>query len=275
MFLTLVMLMIARLFLSSIGEPHTWLAKPVLVYYEEEVYFTNPEYNWRAIPILVIYNTGQVFQFVRDGYNQRDVREGQLSHRELCGFLYQVEQNGFWEVGPEGFSYPSEVTVLDGGYTLIWVRAWEQEKIYAHVLDFVISEGYAALGVADFYDQIRNFELKEYKPYTPQQIEMRIELYEQPTSGLVWPFPERPLADLYREGSLETPIRRNLLLDGEWAERIYRFFKNRISLIFFDSNAFFEVTIRPILPYEDTEAEQINREFAVSADAPQFKLTCP
>lgn len=275
-FLTIGMILVATFAYNQV-ERHTWVAEPILVYYQEEPGWFTPEYNWAVpTPHLVIYNTGQVFQFIRDGDNQREVKEKYLSHRELCNFLLELDNNGFMDVGPNGYTYPPNVHVLDGGYTLVKVQSWKQQEMFAHVLGFVIDEGYASSGVVETYKLLRNFELANSNPYIPQQIEMRIELYEQQTAGIVWPFPEQPLVDLYRDGYLETPTRTHLILDGDWAEKIYHFFENRIRLIFFEENAFFRVSIRPLLPYENRDADRTYPiEFSVSSDAPKVRMSCP
>jgi hypothetical protein len=203
------------------------------------------------MPDLVLYADGRIIltrvDWIAD-QNRRTIVEARLTHDEVCGFLAQIETDGFFDFGPQEYVAPE---ITDDGETLIRVRAWRSNEISAYALPFAIydnaPEAQVPTALAKTYERLSNFRPLNVALYQPDHLALLIYRFDAPEVAPLWPLPSPTLAELSRQLSQNS---NEVLLEGQEAADVYSLFDGEITRAYSENGQTYELTIRPLLPLE-------------------------
>ncbi|MDH3943915.1 MAG: hypothetical protein OEV06_07485 [Anaerolineae bacterium] len=227
---------------------------------------TDENIAWSVVPQFILYSDGQVFvthyEYSNKGYLINYLR-GEFSQVEMCEFLLDIENAGFFDYDPESYIDPG---ITDMGDTEISVTAWEENYLSAYGLGRSDSDE-----ILSTYKIITTRSIPNLKPYIPDEIALMIYPYRWENSAPLWPFEDLPISQLVKQAVDDVVV-----LSGDEAERVFNHFDNRLSQTFREKEYLYEIIIKPIFPFERFDPDRfLWGAYSGFHDTPKTKLSCP
>lgn len=259
--------------------PHNWNAPPVLVQHYTSPGLTPYIYEWSNMPDLVLYADGRVI-VTDEGHSgvkwTRAVNEARLSNSQVCAILYQIEANGFFDFKEINYHEPEDV--YDFLTTFITVNAWKSNSVSAYALNYALhpdentAKETVPSALADTYNLLLEFAPENPTPYQPERIALLITSFEPSQAAPLWPLESPSLksmaADRDNYGNAE------VLLEGQEAADVYALFSGDWTISFQEDGVAYEITVRPLLPYEIWNPEKDLARVPIYQDTPTTPMTC-
>ncbi len=206
------------------------------------------------LPELVLYSDGELILAPR----WSGMRETVLTPNEMCGFLRQIREAGFYEVntnnsrksGDPLYNYPADFQSSNGGneYRILVNGPTPKSLwIYEPDVEYLVPPAKATLSLLLHYQPPR------LRSYNVQQLLLSISpgrnIFSDPLSDerpvVPWPSNLPPLASLSYTG---------YYLSGHAASSLERYFSGPYDFRFFsDQGLEYTISSRPVLPHETTE----------------------
>ncbi len=259
----------------SLVETHRWQAPPVLVQWVEGPGFTPYPFAWSTIPKLVLYNDGRIITSAWKD-SQRVLYEAQLSSDEVCAFLTEFEEDGFFDVDIEAYEFPP---IADAGTTHLMINSWRSQKVDLYALsilagssnDFPVSPA-----LVETYQRLKAYEPANRTPYQPESIAILLTpSLRMEDSAPVWPLSSPSLASLAGQDSSENRNGQQTQLTGQAAQDIYNLFDGKITQGYREGEQAYQVTIRPLFPLEPTGDTGGWRGPDIFPTTPTTEMSCP
>jgi hypothetical protein len=246
---------------------HTWAAEPVLISLFTATNFTHTYfYEWSKLPDLVVYADGRVLLAREEP--KRVVYEAHLQSADLCSLLQQITADGFWDLQQKDYKAADYADL----YT-IWidVNAWRRQEVSAYGLDsdYLVTPMPPAL--KSTYIHLRDYMPSNLQPFQPDKLVVSVLEQDQQPTGVEWPLQTPSLADLH---SREKGNWSGAVIDGQEASDIYKLFAGDFSRPYKENGKIYQLTIRPLLPFEVWEANRNQTLPPKFQQTPTSELKC-
>lgn len=255
-------------------QTHRWQAPPVLVQWVEGPGFTPYPFAWSTIPKLVLYNDGHLITSVwKDG--ERALYEDQLSSDEVCAFLTEFEQDGFFDVDVETYEFPP---IADAGTTHLMVNSWRTQKLDLYALSILVgnpNDYPVSPALVSTYQRLQAYEPANRRSYQPERIAVLLNPAFEAQDAPIWPLSSPSLAFLASQDSSESPNGPQIELTGQAAQDVYNLFDGKITQGYREGEQTYQVTIRPLFPLEPSDPIGGWRGPDIFPTTPTTEMSCP
>ncbi|MGB0386646.1 MAG: hypothetical protein ACPGWR_17690 [Ardenticatenaceae bacterium] len=258
---------------ANLSDGRTWQAPPVLVQWTQGPGFTSYEFAWSTVPRFVLYNDGRVV--TSDWQNgKRVMGEAQLSEEEVCAFLTEFDDDGFFDFDPETYEFPP---IADASTSHIRVNAWRTQKLDLYALRILVGspdQFPVSPSLIHTYNRLDRYQAPNV--YQPEQIAVLLTpAYQTEEAIPAWPLTTPSLAFLAGKDLDENPDQIQALLTGQVAEDVYNMFDGKITGLYSEGNLSYQVTIRPLFPLESSKPSGGWREPDIFPATPTKEMSCP
>ena len=251
-----------------------WQAPPLLVEWVEGPGFTSYEYAWSTIPKLVLYNDGRIITSAWKN-SRREIHEAQLTPDEVCAFLTQFEQDGFFDFDPKTYERPP---IADAGTTHLIVNAWRSQKLDLYALSILArnsDEFPVSPALVKTYERLEAYKLSNSHPYQPERIAVLLTpAFETEQALPAWPLTTPTLAFLASQDPSEERNWQQVLLTGQAAQDVYDLFDGKITQNYSEGDKSYQVTIRALLPLESSKVTGGWRGPDIFPTTPTTEMSC-
>ncbi len=266
--LTIILLSVVACKPADVPSSHTWDAEPVLI-----SLFTSANntkivyYEWSKLPDLVVYADGRVLITREDP--QRIIYEAHIQPAEACSLLQQIATDGFWDLQQRGYQ-----AVEGADFQTIWIgiNAWQNKRVSAYGLDSDYKTTPVPPALKATYIRLRDYVPLNLQSFQPDKLVVTVIELDQQQTAVEWPLQKPSLADLR---SKENSDWSGIIIDGQEASDIYKLFAGDFSRTYQQGGKIYQLTIRPLLPFEIWETNRNWTKPPVFQTTPISKLECP
>ncbi|CAG0940710.1 hypothetical protein ANRL1_00252 [Anaerolineae bacterium] len=156
----------------------------------------------------------------------------------------------------------------------IWigVSAWQRKEVSAYGLEAASSGTPVPPELKAVYIRLRDYALPNLQRFQPDKLVVTILERAQQQSATEWPLQKPGLADLL---SREHGAWSGVVIDHQEASDVYQLFAGDFSRTYRENGKTYQLTIRPLLPFEIWET---GREWTLPPTfqvTPTSELKCP
>lgn len=247
---------------------HTWDAEPVLISLFTSTNNTKISYyEWSKLPDLVVYADGRVLITREDPH--RTIYEAQLQPTEICSLLQQVATDDFWDLQQKNYKVADYADL-----NTIWIdiNAWQNKEVSAYGLDHDYKITPVPPALKATYIRLRDYAPLNLRPFQPDKLVVTVIELDQQQTAVEWPLQKLSLADLR---SRENGYWSGITIDGQEASDVYKLLAEDFSRTYKENGKIYQLTIRPLLPFEIWETNRNWTLPPVFQATPTSKLECP
>ncbi|MBP7686824.1 MAG: hypothetical protein KA765_02915 [Thermoflexales bacterium] len=266
--LTIILLLVAACKLADALGTHTWDAQPVLISLFTATNNTRRvDYEWSKLPDLVVYADGRLL--VTHTEAKQSIYETHLQPAAVCSLLQQIAADGFWNLQQENYK---AVEYADLQTIWIGVNAWQRKEVSAYGLEAAPSGTPVPPELKATYMRLRDYTPPNLRPYQPDKLAITVIELDQRQSSTEWPLQKPRLADLH---SREHGAGSGVVIDHQEASDVYQLFAGDFSRTYRENGKAYQLTIRPLLPFEIWETGRKWTLPPVFQTTPTSKFKCP
>jgi len=266
--LTIILLSVVACKPADVPSSHTWDAEPVLI-----SLFTSANntkivyYEWSKLPDLVVYADGRVLITREDP--QRIIYEAHIQPAEACSLLQQIATDGFWDLQQKDYA-----TVKDADLQTIWLsaNAWQHKEVSVYGFEVAPSGMPIPSAFKATYLRFRDYTPPRLQIFQPDKLVVTVIELDQQQTAVEWPLQKPSLADLRSKVNSDWS---GIIIDGQEASDIYKLFAGDFSRTYQQGGKIYQLTIRPLLPFEIWETNRNWTKPPVFQTTPISKLECP
>jgi hypothetical protein len=270
--LSIIFLLVAACKAADVPSSHTWDAQPVLISLFTATNNTmRVDYEWSKLPDLVVYADGRLL--VTRTEAKQSIYEAHLQPSEICSLLQQIAADGFGDMQQKDYA-----AVKGADFQAIWIgiNAWQRTEISAYGLDSALRDDSTAALVPPAlkatYRRLRDYAPANLQIFQPDKLVVAVLGLDQQETATEWPLQKPGLADLL---SREHGNWTGVVIDNQEASNVYQLFAGDFSRTYRENGKTYQLTIRPLLPFEIWETDRKWTLPPTFQLTPTSKFKCP